>query len=113
MKAPIKSIAVPASRRGAVKLRPAGPAPDDEGLGISLAPDRPSVAAPAAALQPLYEVGQRLRLLGGGNRWARAQSVCRVLAVLPRDSGPFQYRVQSEAEAYERIVAETDLAPAA
>ena len=60
---------------------------------------------------PRYGIGERVTLPGGGNRWARVQSECRVLAVLPHDSGPFRYRVRSEAESYERVVVETDLAP--
>jgi hypothetical protein len=100
--ASIKDVSVPPTRRGNKAARPL-PAP------------RPELrAAPAPAARPLgpgpvYHVGQRLILLGGGNRWARTQSPCRVLAVLPHDTGPFTYRVRSEAEAYERIVVETDL----
>lgn len=60
---------------------------------------------------PIYRVGQRLMLLGGGNRWSRTHAPCQVLAVLPKENGPFSYRVRSDAESYERIVVETDLTP--
>jgi len=81
-------------------------------VAVARADLRAPVAAPLprpTRPAPVYHVGQRLILLGGGNRWARTQSPCRVIAVLPREAGPFSYRVRSEAESYERIVVETDL----
>jgi hypothetical protein len=105
---PIKSVSIPPTRRASKKARPMS-AP------VMRAESRFGAAASIRNLHivrpsPLYRVGQTLMLLGGGNRWARTQAPCRVLAVLPHDSGPFSYRVRSEVENYERIVVETDLA---
>lgn len=111
---PIKSVTITPTQAGkARKARPAGhpPATTDSRVGGTVGPaPRRGRALPAA--EPLYHVGQRVVLLGGGNRWARTHSSCRVLAVLPYENGPFQYRVRSEVESYERVVAEADLAPA-
>lgn len=111
---PIKSIAVPATRRRTTgKPRRAGhpEAPADSRVnGTVGAPRR--VAGPAApAREHRYQIGQRLSLSGGGNRWARVQALCSVVALLPHEGGPFLYRVRSEVENYERIVAEIDLTP--
>ncbi len=111
---PIKSVAIAPTQAGkARKARPAGRphATSDSRLGGMVGP-APRRARPLLTAEPLYHIGQRLVLLGGGNRWARMQSLCRVLAVLPYEGGPFQYRVRSEVESYERVVAEADLAPA-
>jgi hypothetical protein len=56
-----------------------------------------------------YCVGQKLQMRNGGNIVSRAAGPCHVISLLPRDSGPPLYRVQSEAENFERIVAEADL----
>jgi hypothetical protein len=108
----VKSVAVPRTRRRAAKILPAAaPSPVTESTRgeVRVIRRRPGMNPAAAA--PLYRVGERVTLLGGGNRWARVQSECRVLAVLPHENGPFQYRVRSEAENYERVVVESDLAP--
>lgn len=111
---PIKSVTIPIKRRrdvrkpeGALRL-PQAPAP--------AVPPRPVAATPArVAPRPehLYRVGQRLRMLGGGNRWARVESLCEVIVLLPYEGGALMYRVRSEAENYERVVAEIDLQPLA
>ena len=111
---PIKSIAIPATRRrGTGKSRASGhPAPSAEVRVNGLVSPARRVAGPVTpAAEPLYQIGQRLALKGGGNHWARTASTCSVTAVLPRDAGPFLYRVRSEAENYERVVAEADLSP--
>ena len=56
-----------------------------------------------------YGVGERLQMLGGGRSWARAEAVCRVTALMPHERGPLLYRVRSEVESFERVVAEDDL----
>ena len=111
---PIKSVAIAPTRRRAGKPRPAGhPAPTaDSRVAGQVGPGRRAVGRVEPAGTPLYHIGQRLTLLGGGNHWARPQGQCRVLAVLPHENGPFLYRVRSELESYERVVVETDLAPA-
>lgn len=111
----IKSIAVPVTRKrtaaAAAKNRPSGrptPPSDSHVGGLVGAPRRPAppVAAPATHR---YRVGQRLELRGGGTYWARAGAICRVTSLMPHERGPLLYRVRSEVESFERVVAEDDL----
>ena len=112
----IKSIAIPSKRRRSGKAEAAAAAQQAHSelraRGVSQQAAR---VAAQAAQQPrhLYRVGQRVRMLGGGNRWARVESPCRIVVLLPHESGPPMYRVRSEAESYERVVAEIDLQPIA
>jgi hypothetical protein len=109
----IKSIAVPVTRRSAPgRPRRAGhpQSPPDEGVGGKIGELRrqlPGAGMPAAHL---YHVGQRLRMLGSGRYWGRLEGTCRVVALLPHEAGAFHYRVRSETENFERVVAEADLA---
>jgi hypothetical protein len=108
-----KSIAVPVTRRSAVKPRRAGhpQSAPDQVVGGQVGPPR----APAREFRPTskhrYHVGQRLRLLGGGSAWSRSGGACKVIAQMPSERGTFHYRVRSEVESFERVVAEADLAP--
>jgi hypothetical protein len=115
----MKSIAVPVTRRSAAKTRRAGhpQTPPDEGIGGLIgAPvrPRPFVAGVPITIKPTpkhrYHVGQRLRLLGGGNYWARNAGTCRIVALMPFEGTALFYRVRSETESFERVVAEADLA---
>jgi hypothetical protein len=108
----IKSIAVPVTRRSAPKkLRRAGhpQLQPDEGVGGQIGESRRQRPGATAAPSHRYHVGQRLRMLGGGRYWGRLDGTCRVVALLPHESGVFQYRVRSETENFERVVAESDL----
>ena len=72
-------------------------------------PARPVQAGPVHR----YSVGDRLRMGSGGYTTARVASICKVVALLPYEGhGPLLYRVHSEAEAFERVVAEADLSRA-
>lgn len=113
----MKSIAVPVTRKrtasAAQKPRPSGrptPPADSQVGGTVGAPRRPVPPIAAAALHR-FRVGQRLQLRGGGSTWARPGSVCRITALMPHERGPLLYRVRSELESFERIVAEDDLTP--
>jgi hypothetical protein len=111
---PIKSIAVPATRKRAPGKPKRAGHPDalpENRIGGSVGPERRQLTPPRPTQHHLYRIGQRLRMLGGGNRWARAESLCKVTALLPHEAGPFLYRVRSESENYERVVAEADLTP--
>jgi hypothetical protein len=109
----MKSIAVPVVRRPtAARPRKAGhpqTPPQDHVVGGKVGAPRPATA-PVQSAKHRYHVGQRLRLAGGGSAWTRASGSCKVTALLPHESGPFLYRVRSEAESFERVVAEVDLA---
>ena len=45
----------------------------------------------------------------GGRAWQRAETMCKVMALLPQEAGPLRYRVRSEMESFERVVEEIDL----
>jgi hypothetical protein len=113
----MKSIAVPVTRRSASnKLRRAGhpQMPPDEGLIAQVATlPRQRVITASIPTKPTpkhrYHVGQRLRLLGGGNYWARNSGTCRVIMLMPYEGGGLFYRVRNETENFERVVAEGDL----
>ena len=104
---PTKSIAITPKRSRAAAVEAA---PEDEEL-ISVGP---VLVRPARRVAPAphhrYHVGERLRLSGGGSIAARAGSGCRVIALLPYEGhGALLYRIRSDAEQFERIVAEADL----
>ena len=108
---PRNSIAVPLSpsaRRGA-RLIAASVVEDDAEVSISSLPQRPT--RPTAP-HPMhrFRVGERLHMSNGGNIMARTGAACKVVFLMPYEGrGPLQYRVRSDAEAFERIVAEADL----
>ena len=106
---PPKSIAITPPKRGVRKAAPVSV--DDDAELISLGP---VLVRPARRVQAQphhhFHVGERLRLTGGGNVLARAGASCKVVALLPYEGkGPLQYRIRSDAEQFERIVAEADL----
>ena len=113
-----KSIAVPlnpSARRGARLLAASvvDEAPDHDDLDQPVArePVRKPVVRPTLA-QPThrYAAGERLRMGNGGYTVARAAAFCKVVALLPYEGkGSLLYRVRSETEAFERVVAEADL----
>jgi hypothetical protein len=110
----IKSIAIPSKRRRRTDKPEAAPPPYAEIRARGVAAQAARTASQAAQ-QPrhLFRVGQRVRMLGGGNRWARVESLCQIVVLLPHEGGPPMYRVRSEVENYERVVAEIDLQPIA
>jgi len=105
-----KDISIPPNR-SARPRRPAAPK-----AGVDPVPAAISVAARHAPrtmqIPPhhRYRAGERLRMLNGGRTLARAAAFCKVVSLLPYEGhGPLLYRVRSETEAFERIVAEADL----
>ena len=109
---PSKSIAIPANpgaRRGR-RIAPSTIAEEgDDTVVISPAIRRPTRAVQAHPTHR-FHVGERLRMANGGNSLARAGSTCKVIALLPYEGhGALLYRVRSDTEAFERVVAEADL----
>mgnify|MGYP000085350222 CR=1 FL=1 len=109
----IKSIAVPVTRREPAKKKPrrAGhpqQAPDG-GVGGSVGLPRPAPRPLRPVGHHSFRVGQRLRVVGGGYQWSRQGGWCRVVALMPHEGGAFLYRIRSEVENFERVVAEADL----
>jgi len=110
---PPKSIAVPlnpSARRGG-RLLAASDLSAEHAAGGD---DAASAARMARQVAPRalhrYRAGERLRMGNGGNIVSRAAAFCKVVALLPYEGhGALLYRVRSEAEAFERVVAEGDL----
>ena len=112
----IKSIAIPVTRRMPA-ARPAATAPTS-----APAAQKPAVRtlpaaqgphpAPTGVARHRFGVGARLRMKQGGLSVARPASYCRVVFLLPYEGGQLFYRVKSEMESFERVVAEADLVPA-
>jgi hypothetical protein len=109
-----KSIAVPVTRRDAIaktkKARVASPSDDVDGESLTVEFRRqpqPTTTKPVHA----YRVGERLLMARGSRDIARPAAWCQVTALVPHETGPLLYRVRSDAESFERIVDEVDLAP--
>ena len=58
--------------------------------------------------QPRFRVGQRVHITRG-NAFGGPTGFCSIVAALPREVGPQQYRVRSDGEQYDRIVEEARL----
>ncbi len=58
--------------------------------------------------QTKFSAGERVAITRAVG-FSAISSTCRVIAPLPRDSGPQQYRVRSEAESFDRIIDEARL----
>jgi hypothetical protein len=110
---PIKSIAVPVKKKASshsrkrktAVARPEGRLADALPVEIRRAPP-PTVAQPSHR----FRVGERLRMTNGGRTLSRAAASCVVVARMPYEGrGHLLYRVRSDTEHYERVVAEMDL----
>jgi hypothetical protein len=56
-----------------------------------------------------FGIGTKLRMTGGGQYGSRNAAFCLVKFLLPHEGGQLLYRVKSDLEAFERVVAEGDL----
>lgn len=61
-------------------------------------------------MQHKYKVGQMVDVRPDPGRSNRLAGLSEILTQMPHDRGPLLYRVRSVAEAYDRVVAESDLA---
>jgi hypothetical protein len=110
----LKSIAVPVTRKavpkkGRAKKTPSAPSDETADHGLPTQIHRPG---PSIVPHPThrYRVGERLRMTNGGRTFSRLASSCVIVARLPYEGhGHLMYRVRSETEQYERVVAEMDL----
>jgi hypothetical protein len=111
----IKSIAIPVTRRMPA-VRPivaaTATAPQTPVVRAMPASDQGPHPMPTGVARHRFKVGARLRMKQGGLSVARPASFCRVVFLLPYEGGQLFYRVKSEAESFERVVAEADLVPA-
>lgn len=111
---PLKSIAIPVkkpkashAKRKKGALQPAAAA----NLVLPVELRRPTAPTPVRA-QPAhrFRIGERLTMTHGGRTLARIAATCIVVARLPYEGhGSLLYRVRSDTEQYERVVAEMDL----
>jgi hypothetical protein len=101
----MKSIAIPVTRRlpaaRATLARAAGSAFDAPNVTVG-------TPMPQAA-RHRFKIGDRLRMKQGGHSVARQAGACKVVFLLPFEGGQLLYRVKSEMESFERVVAEADL----
>ena len=110
---PMMTIKIKPIRR-AGNRKQASPAADvavlaDEGAQVLAPTVRRGAVMPAATHQ--YVIGEKLVMRPGGTVIARVGSACKVVALLPYEGrGSLLYRVRSDAEQYDRVVAEIDLA---
>lgn len=112
-----RSISIPpnpsarlGARRAAMRRNEAEAEPGVEPQPVPPTAARQSARAVVSAPTHRYRVGERLRMGGGGYSISRAAASCKVLALLPYEGrGSLLYRVRSESEAFERVVAEADL----
>jgi hypothetical protein len=58
--------------------------------------------------QTKFSAGERVSITRAVG-FSTISSSCRVVTPLPRDAGPQQYRVRSEAESFDRIIDEARL----
>jgi hypothetical protein len=107
---PPKSIAVPHTIRSPDRDRRAAAAVAAPVLEPLVETARPVARGVRQQPHHRYRVGERLRVGHGGNVIARAAAFCRVVALLPYEGhGALLYRVRSDTEQFERVVAEADL----
>ncbi|RUL99746.1 cold-shock protein [Rhizobium chutanense] len=59
--------------------------------------------------RPNYQIGDMIVLKSGFTRTAKAEKRCRISSILPNDHGHVQYRVQFDAENFERRITEADI----
>lgn len=108
---PLKSISVTPIKRGGGRKQPS-PAMEtvaEDSLALQAALARPARRT-APQLTHSYRIGDRLRMNGGGQSVQRAASSCKVISLLPYEGhGALLYRVRSDTESFDRIVAEADL----
>ena len=110
---PLKSISVTPVRRGGGRKQPSPSIAED--FEESFSTQAAALGRPARRTTPApthrYHVGDKLRMNGGGHSVQRAASACKVIALLPYEGhGALLYRVRSDTESFERVVAEADLA---
>lgn len=110
---PSKTIAIPpnpSARRGKPSLPKLAPGHTVDGDDLATYHKHRPAAPVRSAPVHRYRVGERLRMTHGGNIVARQGGGCKVVSLVPYEGyGPMLYRVRSETESFERIVAEADL----
>lgn len=62
--------------------------------------------------QTKFSAGERVAITRAVGFSVR-DGACRIVAALPRDAGPQQYRIRSEGESFDRIIDEARLEAAA
>lgn len=60
-----------------------------------------------------YSLGQRVVLSPGFGYARKPGAIYQIVALLPQDRSHFQYKIRSNAEAFDRVAAENELTPQA
>jgi hypothetical protein len=112
----LKSIAVPITRKVVTKKAKGRTknATDARDVEVSehavLTPQRRQAPTVVPHATHRYRVGERLCMTNGGRSLSRLAAGCVIIARLPYEGrGHLMYRVRSDTEQYERVVAEMDL----
>lgn len=58
--------------------------------------------------QTKFSAGERVAILRAKG-FSPSVASCQIIAALPRDAGPQQYRIRAEAESFDRIIDEARL----
>lgn len=110
---PTKSIAVPIKAKATPKSRGRKAAARTAHELAQAAPVEVHRTGPSPVVPHVthrFHIGERLRMTNGGRTFSRIASSCVVVARLPYEGhGHLYYRVRSDTEQYERVVAEMDL----
>ena len=56
-----------------------------------------------------FRAGQRVQVLRGGGNVGGPSGFCAIVAPLPKEAGPQQYRVRGDGESFDRIIDEARL----
>ncbi|NWG92884.1 MAG: hypothetical protein HXY21_10335 [Parvularculaceae bacterium] len=65
---------------------------------------------PSPAERHRFSVGDEVRVISTSGMWFKHGVEYRVTAALPPQAGKLQYRIKNEAEPFERVVSESQLA---
>lgn len=109
---PLKSIAIPIKKPAGHRPKSKKMAARTEVQPDHVAPVEIHRPAPRLMTPPAhrFRIGERLQMANGGRTFSRLAATCIVVARLPYEGhGSLLYRVRSETEQYERVVAEMDL----
>jgi hypothetical protein len=112
--ATLKDIAITPTRKAGARRRSEVAAPTTDSGEFALSqPVHKSLRTVAAQPTHRFHIGEKLKLAGGGRAFARGETICKVVGLLPYEGrGTLQYRVRGDTEQYERVVAEIDLSRA-
>jgi len=112
----LKSIAVPVTRKRAPaksssksKSKTAAPAPEASLARAAWLMQRRTPIPTRGPTRHRFSVGDHVLVGPRTGSIPRAAGAYIIVAALPAEAGPLQYRVRNEDELYERVVVESDI----